>query len=149
MGYRSQSVLAQLRRRGWAPALWAHHPKEIKDALRLFGWRPQVQQCFKNSQRFILDCRQLIPELEDRLEYREGWVTVGIPMEHSWLAFDGVELDLTLDPDIKVTYLTHNTYTPLEILLNQVRTRQWSYVNPRALHELAPYRQMVERDCQA
>ncbi len=135
----TDDVYHQIRRRGWAPALWAHHPPEVKRAIWWMGWRPQVKQCFSNCQRFVLGVQRLAPMgIDLEVEYREGWVHTVIPMEHAWLIYEGRVLDLTLDPNRDVEYLCSNIVSQEEILLRVVRTGEYGPVYPRALGESSP-----------
>ena len=81
--------------RGWAPAKWAHHPKEIKDAIRAMRWRPGIKMCWANSQIFLIAARARGIETE----YREGWCLCPVPVDHAWLIYKGKTLDLTLGPE--------------------------------------------------
>lgn len=119
-------VIRQLNERGWAEALWAHHPPEVRAAIRAMGWRPQVKQCFANCQRFAL-ARLL------EVEYREGWIHAVIPMQHSWLVYQGRTLDLTLDPGRDVEYLESYAVPLDEVALAAVRRRAFGPVYPERL----------------
>jgi hypothetical protein len=130
-------VVRQLNDRGWAPALWAHHPPEVRAAIRAAGWRPQVKQCFMNCQRLatsgLLD-----------VEYREGWVQAMVPMQHAWLLFRGEILDLTLDPGREVEYLGSHSASPEEIRIRLLRTGYYGPVFPERIHEISPFRAAVD-----
>lgn len=129
----SDDVFYQLKARGWAPALWAHHPPEVKKVFRVSGWVPQVKQCFANCQRFALDSSH---DLD--VEYREGYVVTVIPMEHAWLVYKGKVLDLTLDPDREVQYLDSYAVHYGEILDMIMSTHRYGPVRPQDLAELNP-----------
>lgn len=78
-------------RLGWCPVPWAHHPPRVRAAIRAAAMRPQIKQCFANSQRLLL--RQDVTPFV----YVEGVVTTGlIPFEHAWLRLDGDDVDVTL-----------------------------------------------------
>lgn len=131
----SDDVIRQLSERGWAPALWAHHPPEVKAAIRSMGWRPQVKQCFMNCQRFALS------GLLD-VEYREGWIQTIVPMEHAWLSYRGEVLELTLDPGREVEYLDSCSATADEIRVQLIRSRTYGPVFPERLFDMSPVRKM-------
>lgn len=88
------------RYRPYRPVSWAHHPPEIKAALRSYRIRPVSKSCHMNSQRFCL-CAH---ELKDRLTYREGLARCPLLdsfwFAHAWLTFDGEVLDFTLEPQL-------------------------------------------------
>lgn len=132
-------IYHQIRARGWAPALWAHHPPEVKRAITTMGWRPQVKQCFMNCQRFILGGHGL------EVEYREGYVQTLIPMEHAWLIYKGEVLELTLDPNKEISYLDSHTASILDIQMNMAITGSYGPVFPRDLAELSPFRKELLR----
>ena len=124
--------------RGWCPVPWAHHPKAIKDALRFFGIRPQMKQCFANCQRFTV-----LADLD--VEYHEGWVLSVIPIEHAWLKYEGQIVDLTLVPrEDPVQYLDSIAYSRSDIRQNMIRTQSWRVIDPDALARLHPYRAEFE-----
>lgn len=125
-------VIRQLNERGWAEALWAHHPPEVKAAIRTMRWRPQVKQCFANCQRFAL-ARVL------DVEYREGWVQTLIPVEHAWLVYRGEILDLTLDPGRGAEYLESYAVPLEEVALSVIRRRSYGPVYPKELREISPF----------
>ncbi|KKN68035.1 hypothetical protein LCGC14_0455910 [marine sediment metagenome] len=126
-------------RRGWCPVRYAHHPKPIKDALRKLGLRPQIKQCFANSQRFFMGATWL------DLEYYEGYITTIIPMPHGWLLWEEQLIDLTLDygPD-EIEYHGSTVYTRDEVRKNMVRTMQWCVMDDRVLHSHHPRSDEIE-----
>lgn len=128
----SDDVYHQLRARGWAPALWAHHPPEVKEVFHRQGWLPLVKQCFANCQRFVLHAGLDV-------EYREGYVLTVIPMVHAWLIYKGEVLDLTLDPNREIQYLASYTVFYDEILSHVIETERYGPVHPHDLDELSPF----------
>ena len=134
---KAHQVYTGLMERGWYPAQWKHHPAPIKEAIRRFGWRPQVKQCFANCQRFILDNATTGPGLA--VEYREGYVQTLIPIEHAWLIYEGEPLDLTLDPDIERVYLDSAGYSVADIRKRIVTAGSFGPVDQIALNKLSPF----------
>ncbi len=128
----SDDVYRQLWARGWAPALWAHHPPEVREVFHRQGWRPLVKQCFANCQRFALNTGLDV-------EYREGWVVILIPMAHAWLIYKGEVLDLTLDLNQEVQYLDSYAVSYDEILTYVIETGSYGPVRPRNLNNLSPF----------
>lgn len=135
----AQKLAETYFKQGYVNALWAHHPPEVKAAIREFGWRPQIKNCFMNSQQFFLDCWRRKPELFERLEYHEGYVVTILPLEHAWLKLDGEVLDLTLDPGIGREYLRSHTYGSEEVLKHVVKTGTWGPVSGYELGKLSPF----------
>lgn len=132
----TDDVIRQLNERGWAEALWAHHPPEVRAAIRSLGWRPQVKQCFANCQRFAL-ARLL------EVEYREGWVHTVIPIQHAWLVYRGEILDLTLDPGRDVEYLESYAVPLEEVALAAVRRGFFGPIHPEDLARMGPFLKAV------
>lgn len=137
-------VIECLNRNGWCPALWGHHPPEIREAIREMGFRPAVKGCFANCQRFVLANAMLGLGLD--VEYREGWVLGIIPFEHAWLVYrpEGGEeqiLDLTLDPDTtgEYEYQDSTGYSVDAVHANCVRTGMYKPVDQRRLLETSPF----------
>lgn len=85
--------IAFYQKHGWCPLPTSRHPKEVRDSLREARIRPQMKQCYRNSQRFIVES-----DLAPRLTYVEGVVDGHIP--HAWLLLDGQILDLTLEKPV-------------------------------------------------
>ena len=118
--------IAYYRDHGCCPLPTAHHPKEIREALRVASIRPMMKECFRNSQRFIIGAG-----LGDRLIYVEG-TTGDFGNHHAWLLFDGKILDLTLDeethdyhPELTATvkevarhFLSQNGYCPMGMIVH-------------------------------
>ena len=77
-----------LGQRGWCPAKWAHHPPEIRSAIRRAGFVPQLQQCFRNCQRVVM-----FGGLDDAT-YHEG-IAIPALCEHAWITWRGLLTDLT------------------------------------------------------
>lgn len=128
-------------KRGWCPVPWAHHPEPIKRAIRAMGWRPQMKQCFANSQRFALYADRHGIEVE----YREGYASGLIPFEHAWLMFEGRVLDLTIEPDGAVEYLKSYAVPTATILQHVVRTETFSPIDPRRLWQCNPFAKSFEQ----
>jgi hypothetical protein len=137
----STDVCRQIRTRGWAPALWAHHPSEVKDAIRRMRWRPQVKQCFANCQRFLL-ARE---EHGLNVEYREGYVQNIIPVPHAWLIYQGEILELTLDPDRNVKYLQSYAVSTGDVLDSIFKFGVYRPVFEQRLGMLHPLRKQFEK----
>jgi len=127
----NDDIVRQLTKRGWAEALWAHHPPEVKAAIREMRWRPQVKQCFANCQRLALS-RKL------EVEYREGWIQTIIPIQHAWLVFQGKVLEMTLDPGREVEYLDSYPVSMEELALSIIRRRSYGPVYPKELDGMNP-----------
>ena len=131
---------AGLAQRGCYPARWAHHPREIKDALRALGLRPMLKQCFRNAQRFLLHA----PAVGVDVEYREGWaLLMGIPIQHAWLSYRGKVLDLTSDRGLR--YWRGYRIETREVLVTLHRTRFYGVVRPDLMHAASPYREGFEQ----
>src|SRR6266852_431372 len=60
------------REPGWAQSEWAHHPPEIKSAIRQARFRPRRKHCFANCQILVM-----FGGLEDAT-YHEGVISTGI-----------------------------------------------------------------------
>lgn len=113
---------------------WAHHPFEIKAALRLHRIRPSARTCHGNCQRLILAAE----ELEGRLRYHEGIARSGkLVFEHAWLTLDGHVVDLTLT-DCDTTYLAGYEVSRIDIakaISDERRSFYW-FVNPDRLAKM-------------
>ena len=123
-------------------ALWAHHPTEVRAAIRRFGFRPQAKQCFANCQRFVTQNNLDANPLD--VEYREGYITVIIPLEHAWLLYKGEILDLTLGPDRDIQYNDSFGYSAADIWASCGATGMWTIINERRLWSLHPMRAIFE-----
>ena len=113
--------------RGFAVVPWAHHPPEVKAAIRASGRRPMVKQCYANCQAFLLG---LPAAMRGRFQYREGrcrWREA--TFTHAWLLFDGAVLDLTL-PSEEITYLESRTADCEEIAHAGMQRRRWGPLFP-------------------
>lgn len=120
--------------RGWCPVPWAHHPKPVRDAIRAIGFRPQMKQCWANSQRlFVENARR---RLGLNLEYHEGLASYIMPFEHAWLVYEGEILDLTTIPGSEMTYLNSVVYTVEEVTDSMTRNGTYSPVS-------SPYEKFV------
>lgn len=135
---RSERIFEGLRKRGWYPARWAHHPPAVKRKLRSFRWRPQVKQCFANCQRFVLD-NATSPDPLDDVEYHEGWVLALIPIAHAWLTVGGEVVDLTLEPDDDREIIASNHYTVDQVRHAVVSHGHFGPVDQRALNHASPW----------
>jgi len=131
------------RRMGWCPVPYAHHPPEIKAAIRKLRMRPQMKECFMNCQKFyIFDLT--IPD-EDII-YHEGWIETIIPLQHAWLEWKGQIIDLTLnkyEKDIK--YLKSNTYSRTEVRAAVVKHGVWRPVDDYKMYVIGPYYSIHEQ----
>lgn len=88
-------TIERLRRNGWAPVRWAHHPEAIKELIRDAGFRPRAKGCYTNCGKLILACR--LSEYEPDLMYCEGVLhrgEIGVP--HAWVLYCGEVVDLTV-----------------------------------------------------
>lgn len=129
--------------RGFYPVRWAHHPPEIKAAIRAAHFRPLLKQCYRNCQ-LLMVYNDLLGLCLD-LTYHEGWVLSVIPIEHAWLEYQGEVLELTLDDRKRVEYLQSTAYTLRDIRRNFSLTKTFSAVtSPRRFGELHPWRAEVE-----
>lgn len=128
-----EKALDTWSRKGWYPVKWAHHPKEIRDALREIGLRPQIKECYANCQRFMVGIHR--PSFSDlslstRIQYREGFAFSLIPFDHAWLTLDGDVVDLTADPERKYVYLLSHRFGPMEIINNMIKKKRWCSIDP-------------------
>jgi hypothetical protein len=108
----------------FAPVPWAHHPPDVKSALRVMRLRPMRHMCWRNSQRLFLYS-------DPALTYVEGWVTltgVSISIDHGWLLYPGKVLDLTLRRGAASRYEARATPTQEEVIAHMLRTGTWSAV---------------------
>jgi hypothetical protein len=129
--------------RGFYPVRWAHHPREIKDAIRRIGFRPLMKQCYRNSQLLAISNEVLGLGLD--LEYREGWGLSLTPIEHAWLFYKGEILDLTID-DNDIQYGRSYSYTPEQIRTNIIRNLSYSpLTDGRRFSEIHPHREAWAR----
>lgn len=91
-----EQTLARLRRNGWAPVPWAHHPLVVRELIRDAGFRPKVKDCYSNCGKLLLAC--LDTEYERDFLYCEGRFhrhdIMGVP--HAWLRYRGELTDLTI-----------------------------------------------------
>jgi len=124
-------------RMGWCPIPYAHHPEEIKHAIREMHMRPKMKECYMNCQKlYVFD--NTIPD-ED-IEYHEGWVETIIPLQHAWLKWKGQIVDLTLNSNEKdIKYLKSNAYTRQEVRAAVVKHGVWCPVDEYKLFEIGPY----------
>jgi hypothetical protein len=78
--------------RSSGPVKWAHHPPEVKAAIRRASFVPRIKQCFANCQRLVL-----YGGLEGAV-YHEGVVRRpgGAAINHGWIIWRGRLVDLTL-----------------------------------------------------
>lgn len=133
----SIQVYESIRRNGWCPALWKHHPQEIKDAIKAMGFRPQVKECFRNCQKFVLMNEMLGLGLD--VEYHEGWILATIPMEHAWLVYKGELLDLTLSADRDIQYLDSTGHDFEDVRDSCIRTGMFKPVDDYRMREISPF----------
>lgn len=125
---------------------WAHHPQEIKNAMKHFGFHPKQKQCFANCQRFFNMCHNSGHPLAKEIEYREGWIlSVSFHFEHAWLIYKGEVLDLTVQGD-DIIYLKSTSYTLEQIRDNMINTGLYTPVSKRALQENSPKRSQEEKN---
>ena len=129
-------------RQGWYPVRWSHHPAPIKELIRKGRFVPKMKACYENSLRLIMAAIET--EHEQSLRYCEGWATSVIPIEHSWLVFDGAIVDLTLgslDDEHPPTYGEHRSFTCAEALALVVRVGTFGPLTN--LWEIGPYTQAI------
>jgi hypothetical protein len=126
---------------GGCPVKWAHHPKPIKDKLRAIGLRPMMKSCFRNCQQFFLYADDL------DLEYHEGWIvcSVGVPIQHAWLVWQGQRIDLTLD-DNRIEYVSSYKYDRKQVVKAIFKNGTWSPVNEPRLYLISPFYEMMSDD---
>lgn len=135
------SKMKQWQRQGWSPSKWRHLHADLKALIRDTGYRPSIKACFHNSQLLFLAAEGT--PLENRLSYHEGWSNcVGLPIEHAWLALDGVIQDPTLDRPAE--YLCSLTYTRERVRENIQNTGLWCPVDGGALWKLMYGAQLEE-----
>ena len=119
----------QYRKNGWVPVKWSHHPEHIKNAIKAVKFRPQAKQCFANSQKLVIQQRQ-VP-----LKYCEGIVQVegySEPIIHAWVEDESATWhDVTLGKMPKV--LRHHTFGANEILENMVKTLEFCPIDLETL----------------
>jgi len=138
-----EGIIRTYNRQGWYPVPWAHHPKPIKDALRRFGLRPMIKECFRNCQAFMF--RNMLEGETLDLVYCEGWVQDLIPLEHAWLEYEGKLLDLTLRPDGgKHTILAYNTYGAKQVMAG-MRRGWFGPLDPEAMANGSPWAEGFRR----
>ena len=113
--------------RGWCPVPWRHHPQEIRDEIRRLGFRPQLKQCFRNSQIF------LVGSTLEGLEYMEGWSRSpsGIPVVHAWLLYDGKPLDLTSETLVPIC---GTKYKRDDVGASARATEMWQAINESEIY---------------
>lgn len=141
MSDRTDDRIRSWRRNGWHPVRFAHHPLQIKDAIKRIGMRPQMKQCYRNCQRFKIYATWL------EVEYHEGWVmsiTPIPPIPHAWLVWGDRIIDLTLEPDINIQYLNSNIYTAEQIRANMEKTYLWCAIDERAFAEISPFTETIK-----
>jgi hypothetical protein len=129
MNYRERKIIEYMSR-GYATVPWGHHPKAIRDELRRMGLRPMLKSCFRNCQAFAL--RTELP-----VEYREGWVlSLGVPLEHAWLNYEGKIVDLTIYDQTGIKHLGSVSCSKREILLAMASHNCYGIVKRREVHDL-------------
>ncbi len=97
-----QTVIERLKKNGWCPVPYKHHPEHIKKAIKSAKFRPAAKQCFLNAQRLVL-MQEEVP-----LTYVEGIVLnprTNVPFTHAWVKDEeGVCHDVTIGKLYPVLY---------------------------------------------
>jgi hypothetical protein len=73
--------------------LTADEKSVVMMAIRNLGFKPQVKQCFYNSQMLA------ISDMTDKIRYVEGYAINIIPTLHGWCEINGKVIDLTWKDD--------------------------------------------------
>jgi hypothetical protein len=140
---RTERKIQIYNRQGWYPVSWRHHPPEIRNLIRMLGFRPQMKCCYMNSQRLFIGNQHYQAGLD--LQYREGWIQTVIPIQHAWLLYKGEVLDLTLDSR-ETHYLESIGSTLDQVLAHLIWTRTYSPVrSEREAYQISPWREAMER----
>jgi hypothetical protein len=97
-----QILIERLKKNGWSPVPYKHHPEHIKKAIKAAKFRPAAKQCFLNAQRLVL------MQHEVPLTYVEGIVAnprINVPFTHAWVKDEeGVCHDVTIGNMYPVLY---------------------------------------------
>ena len=108
-------TIDRLRKNGWAPVPWSHHPDDIKDLIREAGFRPAAKACYTNCGKLVLAAR--LSQYEPDVVYCEGTFhrdeTIAVP--HAWLRYCGRIVDLTIVDGTAEQYEQRLELTPAEV----------------------------------
>ena len=123
----TSKVISLIKKQGWCPVKYGHHPSHVKDAIRLSNFRPQAKQCFYNSQQLI------IRQDEYNFLYVEGIVKSLIPIIHAWVIDEkGYHHDITLNPPPEI--YRFKIYTKNEIINNMIKTKTFCPIDENWLN---------------
>lgn len=115
MNYNAERTIDRLRKNGWAPVRWAHHPDAIRELIHEAGFRPAAKACYTNCGKLILACR--FGPYECDLVYCEGVFhrddVIAVP--HAWLRYCGEIVDLTIVDGTAEQYEQRLELTPAEL----------------------------------
>ncbi len=104
---------------GWCPVPYKHHPKHIKESIRVANFRPQAKQCFANAQRIVMQNLH-------KLRYAEGIVvtSIGLPISHAWVVDENdVHHDITLSSMPKI--MCFKIYEKTDVLNNIISQNKY------------------------
>ena len=112
-------VFNKLMKNGWCPVPYKHHPKHIKESIRVANFRPQAKQCFANAQRIVMQNLH-------KLRYAEGIVvtSIGLPISHAWVVDENdVHHDITLSSMPKI--MCFKIYEKTDVLNNIISQNKY------------------------
>ena len=112
---RVEQTIDRIRRLGWAPVRWSHHPPAIKALIREARFSPRAKDCYSNCGKVIL--ASIGTEHEAELTYVEGVLKrPPVAVSHCWLHYRGQLVDLTVvDDDVASEYELCQTALPVEV----------------------------------
>ena len=105
---------------GWCEVQWHHHPKVIRDLIRVGRMRPKMKACYENAARI---CLAALEQGVEGVRYVEGVVTskaCGLPIRHAWVTLNGEVVELTLE-DEDYDHRPYRELTPLEVLHTTIK----------------------------
>jgi len=112
-------IFDKLMKNGWCPVPYKHHPKHIKESIRVANFRPQAKQCFANAQRIVMQNLH-------KLRYAEGIVvtSIGLPISHAWVVDENdVHHDITLSSMPKI--MCFKIYEKTDVLNNIISQNKY------------------------
>ncbi len=112
-------IFDKLMKNGWCPVPYKHHPKHIKESIRVANFRPQAKQCFANAQRIVMQNLH-------KLRYAEGIVvtSIGLPISHAWVVDENdVHHDITLSSVPKI--MCFKIYEKIDVLTNIISQNKY------------------------
>jgi hypothetical protein len=120
-----QILIERLKKNGWSPVNWSHHPEHIKIAIKAANFRPAAKSCFANAQKLVIN------QNEVKLTYVEGIVLnprINIPFTHAWVKDqEGVYHDITIGEMYPILY--SKEYSSYEVLDEVINTEVWNPIN--------------------